>query len=129
MPPVRIERLVKLAFDQIYAPRARAPAPAAAGSATVTTVACTGTPPIVSTDSDLAMHYTYSTGSAAPAIAVGGIVNFMLTTAHNAAPALSGGDPGLKVPYGGDICLKFSKAGTFGFYCTKHGFTGTVTVN
>jgi plastocyanin len=97
------------------------------GSATVTTVTCTGTPPIVSTDSDLAMHYTYS-GSAAPTITVGSIVHFMLTPAHNAAPSLTIGDPGLKVPYGGDVCLKFSKAGTFGFYCTTHGFAGTVTV-
>jgi plastocyanin len=56
------------------------------------------------------------------------MVEFKLTPAHNVSPALTNSDPGLKVDYGADICLKFTKAGTFGFYCTTHGFTGSVTV-
>ena len=91
-------------------------------------VTCTGTPPKVSTDSDTAMHYTYST-TTPPSITVGSMVEFKLTLAHNVAPALTGSDPGLKADYGADICLKFTKAGTFGFYCTTHGFAGSVTVN
>jgi plastocyanin len=99
------------------------------GSAnSVSVVTCTGTPPIVSTDSDAAMHYTYST-TTAPSIAVGTMVEFKLTPAHNVAPALTNSDPGLKTAYGADVCLKFTKAGTFGFYCTTHGFAGSVTVN
>lgn len=95
--------------------------------ATVQVVTCTGTPPKVSTDSDTAMHYTYST-TTPPSIAVGSMVEFKLTPAHNVAPALTNSDPGLKADYGADICLKFTKAGTFGFYCTTHGFTGSVIV-
>jgi plastocyanin len=97
-------------------------------AASVSVVTCTGTPPVVSTDSDTAMHYTYST-TTPPSIAVGSMVEFKLTPAHNVAPALTGSDPGLKADYGADICLKFTKAGTFGFYCTTHGFAGSVTVN
>ena len=94
----------------------------------VTVVTCTGTPPKVSTDSDTAMKYTYST-TTAPSIAVGSMVEFKMTPAHNVAPAINGNtDPGLKVGYGADGCLKFAKAGTYTFVCTTHGFVGTVTV-
>lgn len=97
-------------------------------AATVQVVTCTGTPPKVSTDSDTAMHYTYST-TTPPSITVGSVVEFKMTPAHNVAPALTNSDPGLKVDYGADVCLKFTKAGTFGFYCTTHGFSGSVVVN
>jgi len=99
------------------------------GSAnSVSVVTCTGTPPIVSTDSDAAMHYTYST-TTPPSIAVGSMVEFKMTPAHNVAPAINGTtDPGLKVGFGLDVCLKFTKAGTFNFVCITHGFAGSVTV-
>jgi len=96
-------------------------------AATVSVVTCTGTPPMVSTDSDTAMHYTYST-TTAPSIAVGSMVHFKMTPAHNVAPALTNSDPGLKVGFGQDVCLKFTKAGTFGFLCSTHSFLGSVTV-
>ena len=37
-------------------------------------------------------------------------------------------DPGLAVDFGKAACLKFSKAGTFGFLCTAHGFKGSIVV-
>lgn len=100
------------------------------GSAnSVSVVTCTGTPPTVSTDSDAAMHYTYST-TTAPTITAGSMVHFKMTPAHNVIPAVSGNtDQGIKVPYGGDICLKFTKPGTFAFVCLAHGFAGSVVVN
>jgi plastocyanin len=97
-------------------------------TATVSVVACTGTPPVVSTDSDTAMHYTYST-TTPPSITVGSMVHFMMTPAHNVIPSLTlATDPGLKVGFGADVCLKFTKAGTFNFVCMTHGFAGSVTV-
>ncbi|HEX7700862.1 MAG TPA: hypothetical protein VF403_09075 [Kofleriaceae bacterium] len=97
-------------------------------AATVSVVTCTGTPPIVSTDSDLAMHYTYST-TTPPSIAVGSMVEFKMTPAHNVTPSINGTtDSGLKVGFGADVCLKFTKAGTFNFVCITHGFAGSITV-
>jgi plastocyanin len=37
-------------------------------------------------------------------------------------------DPGLVVNFSETKCLKFTAAGTYGFYCGPHGFSGTVTV-
>ena len=38
-------------------------------------------------------------------------------------------DTGLAVDFGKTACLKFSKAGTFGFKCQPHSFKGSITVN
>jgi hypothetical protein len=32
------------------------------------------------------------------------------------------------VDFGATACLEFDKAGSFGFLCTSHSFTGTITV-
>ncbi|MEO6772193.1 MAG: hypothetical protein ABI467_04120 [Kofleriaceae bacterium] len=97
----------------------------------VQTVACTGATvtATVSTDDTVNTHYIYSTGSAAPSISVGQVIEFKTTVRHNVAPALAGSDPGIAVDYSSDVCKKFTAAGTYGFYCSMHGLTGSVTVN
>jgi plastocyanin len=93
----------------------------------VTTVSCTGATiaATVTTGAPSEMVYTPK----ATTITAGQIVEFKMGGAHNVRPSLTNGDPGLLVEFGADTCLKFSTAGTFGFYCQPHGFTGTVTVN
>jgi plastocyanin len=60
---------------------------------------------------------------------VGGVVKFVMAPAHNVAPNTVGAsDPGLTVDFGETKCLKFTEAGTFGFFCSAHGFSGTITV-
>jgi len=94
----------------------------------VQTVTCSGTPAaMVSTDNAM-NKYIYST-TTAPSVSVGAVIEFKMSTAHNVAPGLAPTDQGLKVTYGADVCLKFTKAGTFNFLCQAHGFTGTIVVN
>ena len=57
------------------------------------------------------------------------VVKFTMTGGHDATPnTLTTTDPGLKVGLGQTKCLKFTATGTFGFFCSPHGFNGTVTV-
>jgi plastocyanin len=57
------------------------------------------------------------------------VVKFVMTATHDAKPnTLTTTDPGLTVGFGETKCLKFTAAGTFGFFCTAHGFNGTLTV-
>lgn len=57
------------------------------------------------------------------------VVKFVMTATHNAAPnTQTTTDPGLNVGFGETKCLKFTTAGTFGFFCSAHGFSGTITV-
>ena len=37
-------------------------------------------------------------------------------------------DQGIRVGFGATKCLKFTKAGAWGYLCTPHGFVGTATV-
>jgi plastocyanin len=94
--------------------------------ATVMAVTCPATPDatIMSSDSNLS---SYMPGSVS--ISVGQIVKFTMSSSHNVAPSLTATtDSGLNVGFGATACLKFTKPGTFGFFCTVHSFTGTVTV-
>jgi plastocyanin len=57
------------------------------------------------------------------------VVKFMITPGHDVTPnPQTTTDPGLKVPLGATKCLKFTTAGSYGFFCTPHGFSGTITV-
>jgi plastocyanin len=57
------------------------------------------------------------------------VVKFVMTATHDAKPnTLTPSDPGLSVGFGETKCLKFTQAGTFGFFCTAHSFAGTITV-
>ena len=62
-------------------------------------------------------------------IPVDGIVHFDLGGGHNA----QSGEPGAAtedflVGFGGDVCLKFTQAGSYPFFCVPHLFTGSLTV-
>ena len=97
------------------------------GANKVTTVACAGATIAATVTTGVATEMKYT--PMATTITAGQIVEFKMGGAHNVRPSLTIGDPGLRVEFGADTCLKFSSAGTFGFYCQPHGFTGTVTVN
>lgn len=61
-------------------------------------------------------------------VPVNAIVKFEMPGDHHVAPNPTSGDPGLSVGFGETKCLKFTAAGTYGFYCTPHGFSGTIVV-
>lgn len=54
---------------------------------------------------------------------------FTMPATHNVVPGAAPSDPGLRVPFSGDLCLQFTETGTYNFKCGPHGFTGSVTVN
>ena len=57
------------------------------------------------------------------------VVKFTMASVHNVAPNTVGStDPGLVVDFGQTKCLKFTQTGTYGFFCSAHGFSGTITV-
>ena len=64
----------------------------------------------------------------ATTITQGQVVKFTMNAAHDVAPN-GASSTGLAVPLGGERCYRFTSAGSFGFKCTPHGFTGTITVN
>lgn len=62
-------------------------------------------------------------------IGVGQDVKFMITAEHIVIPnTLVNTDPSLNIGRGETKCFRFHKAGTYGFLCQVHGFTGTITV-
>ncbi|HEY0195919.1 MAG TPA: hypothetical protein VGC42_32630 [Kofleriaceae bacterium] len=76
-----------------------------------------------------ASEYVFAPDATTHTIAVGDVVHFMLASIHNAVPKNGvPSDPGLNVGFGGDACVKFTKAGSFTFACSAHGFSGTITV-
>jgi len=61
---------------------------------------------------------------AASTITAGQVVQFMMPATHNAVS-----DSGLfRVEFNTSACFKFTSAGTFGFHCEPHLFTGSITV-
>lgn len=62
-------------------------------------------------------------------VPVNAVVKFTMASIHNVAPnTVTTTDPGLSVDFGQTKCLKFTQAGTYGFFCSAHGFNGTITV-
>src|SRR5512144_1510399 len=63
-------------------------------------------------------------------VPVNAVVKFVMASTHNVAPnplaAMT--DQGLNVGFGQTACLKFTQAGTYGFYCSTHSFAGTIVV-
>lgn len=104
--------------------------PDAAGSAIdakpaeVEVVSCTGVTP-VQTITVTAAPFAYSPASAT--INVGDVVHFSPTSSHPTQSGTGGTADG-KFNVSSDACLKFTKAGTYPFFCIPHGFTGTITV-
>ena len=63
-------------------------------------------------------------------IAVNDIVRFTMPGSHS---AVSGATPGVfdgvfRVEFNQTVCLRFTAAGTFPFWCNPHQFTGSITV-
>lgn len=59
------------------------------------------------------------------------VVKFTMASIHDVNPNTAGGattDPGLKVGFGETKCLKFTESGSYSFFCSAHGFSGTITV-
>lgn len=90
--------------------------------AEVEVVACTGVTPAATVT---VVNFQFS--PSATTINVGDVVHLMPTASHPTASG-SGGTPDGKFNVSSDACLKFTKAGTYPFYCIPHGFTGTITV-
>lgn len=94
--------------------------------AKVVEIGCPLTPAatVMSTDANDTSYMPMAT-----MIAAGGIVKFVMSPTHDAAPnPITTSDPALTVDFGETKCLKFNTPGTYGFYCTTHAFAGTVTV-
>ncbi|MCE9576347.1 MAG: hypothetical protein K8W52_24580 [Deltaproteobacteria bacterium] len=104
--------------------------PDAAGSsidakpADVEVVSCTGVTP-AQTITVTAVPFAYSPASAT--INVGDVVHFQVGASHPTASGANATADG-KWNVAADGCLKFTKAGTYPYFCVAHGFTGTLTV-
>jgi len=62
-------------------------------------------------------------------VPVGGVAKFVITAEHFVIPnTLTTTDSALAVSRGETKCFRFNVAGTFGFLCGVHSFTGTITV-
>jgi plastocyanin len=89
--------------------------------ATVFDVTCTGAT-IAATVTTVDGTNAYM--PSAVTIAVGGIVKFTTSVSHDVNSTV----PGLPVGFSTTACRQFTAAGTFGFFCSIHGFSGSVTV-
>jgi len=99
--------------------------PKDAAAPSVTTVTCPATPGGTIT----AVNGTNAYSPTSVTVAVDGVVKFMMPSSHNVVAGPNNTiDTGVAVAFSATTCLKFSKAGTFGFHCGPHGFTGTVVV-
>jgi plastocyanin len=99
-------------------------APVSSGNS-VTTVDCATNAP---TATVATMNFMFT--PQATTITAGQVVKFQLESSHDVVPDTSTTtDPGLAVGFGATACLKFAKAGTFGFKCMPHNFTGSIKVN
>jgi plastocyanin len=96
-----------------------------APQATVVAVTCPTTPDATVTTSGFAYMAAQTT------ISVNQIIKFTMPpgTNHDVSPDATGSDPGLHVDFNAIACLQFTHTGTFGFHCSIHGFTGSITVN
>lgn len=96
-----------------------------ASTHTVQTVTCPASPAAMVMTTNAVDAYMPN----AVTISVNQIVRFQMSGDHDVTPnPLGTTDPGLVVDGGQTKCLQFTQAGTFGFFCTPHGFTGTITV-
>lgn len=72
--------------------------------------------------------YVFTPSSAT--ISANGIVRFTPGASNHDMVSGSGGTANglFATPLGQVTCLRFTAAGTFPFFCSQHGFTGTLTV-
>ncbi len=95
------------------------------GSNKVMSVTCPTTADAMVTVNASGDAYTPKTQT----VPVNAVVKFVMTATHDAKPnTQTTSDPGLSVGFGETKCLKFTAAGSYGFFCSAHGFNGTITV-
>jgi len=58
-------------------------------------------------------------------VAAGQIVKFTMPGEHNAQSDTAGL---FRADFAGDSCFRFDVAGTYGFHCVPHSFTGSIVV-
>ncbi len=104
-----------------------APVGVDAPTASVMKVTCPAQVAATVTTTDASFSYS----PMATTITVGSVVKFNTSASHNVKPnpVANKTDPGLDVGFNEMACLKFTATGTFGFFCSPHGFAGTITVN
>ena len=91
----------------------------------VAEVTCPSTPDATVTTTNMVDAYM----PMATTISVNGVVKFVMASSHNVTPnTITTTDPAISVNFGQTKCLRFAQAGTYGFYCMPHGFSGTITV-
>ncbi|MBK9037028.1 MAG: hypothetical protein IPL61_38225 [Myxococcales bacterium] len=91
-----------------------------APAASITSVACGG-----ATVAGTVTAPGFAFEPMATTISVGQVVRFTMPATHNAVSNTAGQ---FRVDFGGDSCFRFDTAGTFGFHCEPHQFTGTIVV-
>jgi plastocyanin len=91
----------------------------------VLTVTCPTTADAMVTTTNLVDAYSPPTTM----IPATGVVRFVMSSFHDVKPnTLTSTDPGLTVGFGETKCLRFTQAGTYGFFCSSHSFAGTIVV-
>ncbi len=92
---------------------------------TLVDVDCTSIAPTATiTTNDATMTYAGSPAT----INMGQVVQFTTSANHDVTPNTTGSDPKLSVDFSTTKCKMFTSTGTYGFHCSVHGFTGSVTV-
>jgi plastocyanin len=92
----------------------------------VVEIGCPATPDATITEMDTSSSFS----PMASTIPLNGIAKFVTSSTHNVVPnPLNNPEPALTVGFNMTKCFKFTVAGTYGFMCQPHGFTGTITVN
>lgn len=92
----------------------------------VMTVTCPVTPDLEINAATGAYVYTPSSAT----INANGIIRFTPGGSHNMISGTQASPNGLfATPTGQITCLRFTAAGTFPFFCSVHGFSGSITVN
>ena len=96
-----------------------------AQQSTLVEVSCTSIAPTATVmTNDATMSYAGSPAT----INMGQVVQFTTSANHNVTANTTGSDPKLNVDFATTKCFMFTSTGTFGFHCSVHGFTGSVTV-
>lgn len=101
-----------------------AASPDAPPAAVVEEVACPATP--ASEVSAPGFSFVITTAS----VPINSIVRFTMPGSHSAVSGETAGtdDGQFRVNFNETKCLRFTTAGTYGFWCNPHQFTGSITV-
>lgn len=127
LPTLLLSTLAACGGDDDGAPPIDAAPAIDAPPSPVAVVTCPATPDAEVTAPGFA--YTISRSS----LPVGAVVKFTMPALHDAnSGPVNGGVPApdgkFRVAFGATVCLRFTVAGTYPFYCGPHLFTGSLTI-